>query len=261
LYLMPASAAIRAGIGPVHRRSFWSRAPATTAPEPRSIMPVRTDYLLRIIQQLAQVFARALGLRRAGRHDEALALLDESALNTFGLTMRVALALSTQDLVALLTDKHGSTLRSASLLAELLMHEGDTRAEQGAAERGRQAHRRALALVLAAADLPDNTASDLEPASVVADNLRRRLGAASIAVEDLSRAARLHERAGSFASAENARFVTLSRADEAPQAIPEARAFYERLLALSDDELERGGLPRDEVEEGLRALAAKERDR
>jgi hypothetical protein len=225
------------------------------------LMPVRTDYLLRIIQQLAQVFARALGLRRAGKHEEALALFDDSALKTFGLTMRVALALSTSDLVALLKDKHGSTLRSASLLAELLMHDGDTRAEQGAAERGRLSHQRALALVLAAAELPDNTPEELEPASVVADDLRRRLGDASIPVDELRRAAQLHERAGAFASAENAHFVMISRAGEAPKALAGAREFYERLRARGDDDLERGGLPREEVEEGLRALAAKEGDR
>lgn len=219
-------------------------------------MPVRSDYLLRIIQQLAQVFARAMGLRRAGKHDEALALLDETSLNTFGLTIRVALALGTSDLVALLKDKHGSTLRTSTLLAELLMHEGDARAEQGSAERARLAHRRALSLVLAAGESADATREELEPASVVADALRRRVGDATLAIEELTSAARLHERAGAFAVAENAHFVRVSRGDAAGAAASDARAFYERMRARTDAELERGGLPRDEVEEGLRALAA-----
>ena len=36
--------------------------------------------------------------------------------------------------------------------------------------------------------------------------------------------------------------------------LPDALAFYQRLLEKSDDELERGRLPRDEVEESLSEL-------
>lgn len=136
------------------------------------------------------------------------------------------------------------------------MHEGDTRAEQGSADRARLAHRRALSLVAAAAaSSTDATPDDLLPASEILDALRHRLGDTTLSSEDLASAARLHERAGAFAAAENAHFVRVSRGDAA-QAGHDARAFYERLRERSDAELERGGLPRDEVEEGLRVLAA-----
>lgn len=218
-------------------------------------MPVRSDYLLRIIQQLTQVFARLVGLRRAGRHDEALELIDESARAHFGLGTRIALALATVDLVALLKDKHGSTLRSGVLLAELLEHEGDVRADQGAVETARPIYARALSLVLAASETPEVVEDDLVDASRMVDQLHRRLGDLVVDATELAAAARLHERAGAFALAENVHYALAARGD-ATGATAAARDFYERLRVLDDAALERGGLPRDEVEEGLRALAA-----
>ncbi len=109
--------------------------------------------------------------------------------------------------------------------------------------------------MLAAGDLPDVTPDELQEGSRLAGQLRRA-GASALGTDDLWRIAELHERAGDFGAAEDAHFLLRSRPDGGPDATRRARAFYERLLARSDEELERGGLPRDEVREGLDSLVA-----
>lgn len=218
-------------------------------------MPVRSDYLLRLIQQLARVVARLMELRGARRYDDAVALLDETTRQFFGVDLRLATALALPDLMALLAEKHGSTARSAELLAEILVQEAEIRRETGDGDRAAAALRRAGALVLAATGLPDLTPDELQEGSRLAGQLRRA-GATTLGTEELRRMAELHERAGDFGAAEDAYFLLRSRADAEPDATERARAFYERLLARSDEELELGGLPRDEVREGLDSLVA-----
>ena len=55
------------------------------------------------------------------------------------------------------------------------------------------------------------------------------------------------EAVGSFALAENALFKALDVVGEHPQILERGVAFYEELKKLTDDKLEEGDLPRDEV--------------
>ena len=59
---------------------------------------------------------------------------------------------------------------------------------------------------------------------------------------------------GRFADAEDALFKTLALAPGQPELVAMGEQFYEALLERSDEELEAGGLPRDEVLESLGEL-------
>ncbi len=60
-----------------------------------------------------------------------------------------------------------------------------------------------------------------------------------------------HEYSGKFDRAENMLFDLLERGKDVSGA---GRAFYERLMRMSDEEIERGNLTRNEVEEGREEL-------
>ncbi|MCA9518775.1 MAG: hypothetical protein KC635_27760 [Myxococcales bacterium] len=62
------------------------------------------------------------------------------------------------------------------------------------------------------------------------------------------------EAAGDFAAAEDALFRVLKLVGPEPRVVAHGRAMYQRLLALDDDALEAGNLPRDEVEDSLAEL-------
>ncbi len=60
-----------------------------------------------------------------------------------------------------------------------------------------------------------------------------------------------HEKLLNFADAEDALWNALDVAGDHPQLLARGRAFYEQCRKQADARLEEGGLPRDEVEEGL----------
>ena len=62
-----------------------------------------------------------------------------------------------------------------------------------------------------------------------------------------------YEQQGAYAAAEDVLFDMLED-DDSDAARATGREFYSRMLSLTDDELEAGELPRDEVTEGLARL-------
>ncbi len=66
------------------------------------------------------------------------------------------------------------------------------------------------------------------------------------------------EQLGRFATAEDVLFEMLDRGDDVAETGP---AFYDRLLAKTETELQDGDLPRNEVEDGRQLLLARLRDR
>ena len=62
------------------------------------------------------------------------------------------------------------------------------------------------------------------------------------------------EQVGAYDRAETAIDFMLENTEHNPDILAEKRAFYSRLLAESDDELEEGGISREEVERKLSDL-------
>lgn len=65
-----------------------------------------------------------------------------------------------------------------------------------------------------------------------------------------------HQAAGSFSKGEDALFRVLDVVPGQPEVIARGVAFFEALLELSDETLEAGDLPRDEIEDSLSELRA-----
>lgn len=107
---------------------------------------VERDHILRMIQQLAAAIGRILGLKRAGKLDEALAAVRETADGIFGPLLRTLDALDAQSAASLL----GSG-EKIDAYAQLTAEEGSIQELKGAARRGRALSRRALELYLEAA--------------------------------------------------------------------------------------------------------------
>ncbi|HXX30500.1 MAG TPA: hypothetical protein VEJ89_07265 [Myxococcaceae bacterium] len=92
--------------------------------------PIRTDWLERLIQQLAQVLARALGLRARGEEEQALEEIHRATAELLGIPRAMLLSLDPRSaLEALgqprlrtaalrLLDEEESILRGQGKLAE-----------------------------------------------------------------------------------------------------------------------------------------------
>ena len=78
-------------------------------------MSLKRDYILRIIEQLAQALATALRLRKKGAHEEAIAEVASAAAGIAGLDLRMAASVDAPTLSAHVPEPP----RLAALYAEL----------------------------------------------------------------------------------------------------------------------------------------------
>lgn len=104
------------------------------------------DFVMRLTREIARVLAALLGLRKAGRYDEAAAQLDEAFLSLFGVERRVAWMMSPEQLASLLNDA-----AKCSAMADLLVEEAALEEARGNLSGAQAAQQRAQALRAVAA--------------------------------------------------------------------------------------------------------------
>jgi len=211
------------------------------------------DYLMRQIEQAAQALARILQTAKGGRRDEALGMFEEAYQPLVGVSGRVVAALDEQQLLTLMTSGSAPDPRRIGVAVELLIAEADLQAEDGQQQQAAANYRRALGLAAYLAShlgrLPDGN---------LARKLADRAGTLALTPGQRLHLARLHEALGQYGDAEDVLFEVLDDDPDSTAAVDHGIAFYQRLLALSDDQLEAGNLPRDEVRAALTELLRKQ---
>ena len=209
---------------------------------------VRSDYIVRLIEQFFQILKQALRYREDRRHAEALALVRKAYKGFLGVDVDF---IDSQSAEALLEMGRSGLFgpEQLAIAAKLLAEEAesfdglDLPLEAGA--------RRTKALALFLEAFLGRGAPRLEVFMADADALLDGLEKTGLPLDLARRAPLWRERRGRFALAEDAWFRLAEAGDEASQAGGEA--FYDRLAALDDEHLEAAGLPREEVEEGREA--------
>ena len=93
-------------------------------------MSLRRDYVMRIVQQLAELAARVLGLRKKGHLDEAVAAVEQAARSLAGVDLRMIEGVATPSVAALVGDPDRLELlaRLAAMRAEVEEDRGDAAA-------------------------------------------------------------------------------------------------------------------------------------
>ena len=128
---------------------------------------VERDYVLRMIQLLARAIARILGLKQAGKLEEALEEVRTTADMIFGAMRSTLDAIDPQSAAGLLASGE-KTEAYATLTAE----EASIRELMGDATRARSGERRALSLYLEALILEGRLSDD---ARAAVDDLRSKV--------------------------------------------------------------------------------------
>ncbi len=106
------------------------------------------DLMSRMIQQLAEVFGRVVGLRRAGRLDEAVELVQSTANTLFGPLWETLSRLDASSAAMLLGGRE-----KVSACAMLTQHRAELDDLRGEVWKAQAGYRRALELHLEAARL------------------------------------------------------------------------------------------------------------
>ncbi|NBC16041.1 MAG: hypothetical protein GVY18_01855 [Bacteroidetes bacterium] len=213
----------------------------------------RQDVLMRQVQQLTQALAQVIFRVRQREFDEALQMIQQAGQEALGLDLTAAHTLHADDVAEALDVESDPGIEQAHLVAELLYWQGRSFEEQdadGLAELADRSYALALRTYL---DTPPD-ALDLHHGEYV-DALRRRVDLTALPDDVQRTLVRYLEALGRFAAAED---VLFELAEAPSPAVRDAGlAFYDRLLALPDDRLDAGGLPRAEVQEGRAAFQAR----
>ena len=206
-------------------------------------MPQKDDFLTRLQEQLLRTLEQARQLGAAGQTEEALAAIHQAQRTLVGLDSDLLHRVPSADLLLLLGGAETPDVERCLHCAELLSAEAELRAKGGEPDPA-QVHK-ALELYL--------SALRAEPGFTV--HYEARLAALTQSLGyAVSEAAQgqlidVYTHAGRFDEAENWLYRWGELQPDAARG--RAESFYRELLSLDDGVLERGGLPRAEVEEGL----------
>ncbi len=212
---------------------------------------LRQDYILRMIEQLAQAVGRLMA--RVRTEDPAVVHqeLDEVLKDLTGLNFDLLDSLPLPAVLQVLeadSEPNPARILAIAECSFVRAHLAD------AADTALRIRVAALTLYLEALTLFRHEA--LAAAEKRTEDLIRDLKSIDLPPETVVRLFRYRAATGRFADAEDALFQLLARDLASPEVISEGQAFYRRLLTLEDTQLDAGNLPRDEVIDGLTELEA-----
>jgi Family of unknown function (DUF6483) len=212
-------------------------------------VPFRDDLIERTLEQLNATLQKIL--QTPSDLYKAEAILEEAYRKHLGTDGRLLKQLSSTELLSTMQttgilDKEKSYLIAALLDAEAWVHE---KVGQDSSE----ARLKALDLYLEAA-----------LANVGADDIHERIERLEKTLEDFVlpettewRLFHYETKRERFDKAESRLFEMLESFGTTKKVSAQGHAFYKHLLNLNDDVLEKGALPREEVEEGYTAFKAR----
>ena len=209
------------------------------------------DYLMRLISQASRVLGRSMGLREQLKPNEALDMIDEFLSKELRIRTRLAMGLTDEQLLKMLTVGGVPNAESVAVIAAFLQEEADLLTDLGQEDQALQRYEKALRLNLyLIRENVDIHGWDLEER---VPRLLEAIAPYRIGAETKRSIWSWHEANESFADAEN---VLYELADDSAVTANEGEDFYNRLSSLDDKRLASGGMPREELEEGRRQWQA-----
>lgn len=224
----------------------------------------RQDWLMQQIEMAARVLAAIVSRARSGQPLEALGMFDQAYQPLLGVSASLLPVLPDEQLLERLAPGGVPDPDRWPFLVRLLITEADLYATVGDPEQAHARYRRAARI---AAELGGDHSPDPELDADVATRLRQTDPDAELRVV----AARLFERAGRYADAEDTLFDAIDdldaidelddggggddgggeRSRDGEELVDAAIAMYLRLLGKDDRTLAAGNLPRDEVNQSI----------
>jgi len=213
---------------------------------------IEKDYIMRLIQQLVAFLSKILFNKSIKQYEQAFLHIDEALQHLLGLSLDDALTMDRSELERRLQGSEGEFAEKCYVLAELLREDGEV-----AELSGRpvfmvlQSFERALSLYLTAAR-SDTRFNDTEQQQKI-HRLAGRLNEDAHFNADSSEVFFDYYFWNSeYARAENVLFRLLQEGHK--ELLVKGRAFYTELAETAPQQLQAGGLSREEVDEGLMSL-------
>lgn len=214
---------------------------------------IRHDYFLRVVQEMTQTLARVLFLKQREEYTQAMQEIGAALRKLRDAPADDTRELSLEEWLELCRRHQDAASGLLLGLADLLREQGELFAMKERVAEAQGARVVALGLYLEALLRGETFISEalLNKVEELIDQCSGQARPASLRI----RLVGYCEARGRLGAAEDALFDWLESGE--PGALEAGREFYDRLGGKTDAELERGGLPRAEVEQGRRDFAAK----
>jgi len=214
---------------------------------------IRRDYILRMIEEFVAALTRISSLKASQQWNEAGRSLEAEFKRLIGDGSQVERLSETELLSRLMQDGPTHLLRDKTLmLVTLLKEAGDVAAAQNRPGASRECYLKALHLLLDV--LARGEVFECPEFVPKIEMLVGVLQSTTLPARTQALLMHHYERIGEFAKAEDALHSLLDVGSDDGELVKFGIAFYQRLLAQSDDTLNAANLPRGEVEEGLKEL-------
>jgi hypothetical protein len=207
------------------------------------------DFIKRMINQLVAALQMIIGLKAAGQYGQALQAIDQALEQLLGLKADLIKRLDDQTLLSSLTHNGKLDTDRLAILADLFKEEGDILASLNRPQESFSSHLRALNFYIEVG-LSSGPEQLPDPDQKLLD-LFHQLDKFQLPHQTLYGLFAYCEKSGRFAQAAS----ILGRLADDPslraEVQQEFQQYYQRLLEKTDADLQRGNLPRAEIERRL----------
>ncbi len=216
---------------------------------------IRSDYILRMIEEFMQVLARINSLKKGQLWQQADDVIEEEFKRLVSTGTQALAQMSETDLFARIIKGEPTLVvhSKVGLLSTLLHEAGDVRVAQNRIEEGHACYLKGLNLLLET--LTNSEAAVFPDFVPKVESFVIALQDAPLPLRTLAGLMQHYERGGEFAKAEDALFRMLEASPNEPKLLEFGLAFYQRLQNQADANLNAGDLPRDELNAGMAELA------
>lgn len=218
------------------------------------------DYIMRMLTSFTAVVAQLMGLKKEMKNEQVFIVVNETLEKYFRMNSKMIQSLTDQNLLDLLSNNDELDNEKAITIAYLLKAEGESYEAIGNSNESYKRYLTALTLYLAA--LQNDASVDVINVHFEIDDLLERLHGYELPATSKLKLFDYFNKTEQFDAAENKLFELLESDPTnenklSPEISQKGLKFYKKLLLLQDAELIAGGLPRNEVIEGLEQFKQK----
>lgn len=219
----------------------------------------KRDYFMRQIEQMTVVLHRILFNKEHIPLEDAQQELDEASRHLLGLNIRSLQALSSKDILDLLS-YHGSLdTAKALVLSDMFAGQGDLLQRHDQTDEVYYAYLKSADLLLHLSLSPE-----VEPMDEVNDEIKSRLNQSLerlqgwIIPEEIKLLLFAHyEKQGNYAKVEDILFHYMEDHPGQSVVLEQGVIFYEKLMAMEEELLQAGNFSKEEAFDGLRIVKQK----
>lgn len=210
---------------------------------------IRKSYSFKKIEDYPAFLDSIANLKEEKKYNEILEKINDFLVNHYNVSSSELYALSEKELFDLMDSSDELDQEKWPCIADVLVEEGDAYECQSLKEKAAKRYDKAL-LILMELCRRESTTFTLANHSRINDIFSK------IVIFDLPLSTKIRlfhylEERKKYATAEDVLFNMIEESGRDLTIRQEGIMFFERLLAKPDSELEKGNLPREEVEEGL----------